>query len=98
MRINFWTSTEYGGFMNALMLRLIDNGIKARQIFNISEESYRSARSTPQRLLLRFRQYILYQYNFRLIYFMKHLKETLISQWWLLPILLLHYATFFNSE
>ena len=46
--------------MNALMSCLSDRGIEARQRFNISEVSYRSARSTSQRLFLRFRQYILY--------------------------------------
>ena len=60
MKINFWTSTEYGGFMNALMSELRNNGIEARQRFNISEATYRSARSALQRLLLRVRQYILY--------------------------------------
>jgi glycosyltransferase involved in cell wall biosynthesis len=70
MRINFWTSTEYGGFMNALMSELRDEGIEANQRFNISEVIYRSARSSPQRLLLRFRQYIIYpiQLSFNLFY------------------------------
>jgi glycosyltransferase involved in cell wall biosynthesis len=70
MRINFWTSTEYGGFMNALMAKLGKNGIEASQRFNISEAIYRSARSNPQRLLLRFRQYIIYpiQLSFNLFY------------------------------
>ena len=70
MRINFWTSTEYGGFMNALMAKLGDNSIEANQRFNISEAIYRSARSCPQRLLLRFRQYIIYpiQLSFNLFY------------------------------
>lgn len=70
MRINFWTSTEYGGFMNALMEKLGENGIEASQRFNISEAIYRSARSSPQRLLLRFRQYIIYpiQLSFNLFY------------------------------
>ena len=60
MKIDFWTSTEYGGFMNALMLKLGENGIEARQRFNISEATYRSARSVQQRVLLRVRQYIIY--------------------------------------
>ena len=60
MKINFWTSTEYGGFMNALMSELRSNQIEARQRFNISEKTYRSARSTTERLLLRFRQYVVY--------------------------------------
>jgi glycosyltransferase involved in cell wall biosynthesis len=70
MKINFWTSTEYGGFMNALMAKLGDNSIEANQRFNISETSYRSANSTPKRLLLRFRQYIVYpiQLSFNLFY------------------------------
>ncbi len=60
MKINFWTSTEYGGFMNALMSELQKRGIEARQRFNISEKTYRSATSSPQRLLLRSRQYVFY--------------------------------------
>ena len=63
MKVNFWTSTEYGGFMKALMLELRVNGMEASQRFNISEAIYRSARTTPQRLLLRFRQYILYPFQ-----------------------------------
>ena len=46
--------------MNALISKLRFLGIEANQRFNISEDIYRSARSTPQRFILRFRQYILY--------------------------------------
>lgn len=46
--------------MNALMSELREKGIEASQRFNISEASYRSAQSSLQRLLLRFRQYIAY--------------------------------------
>ena len=86
--------------MNALMLRLIDNGIKARQMFNISEESYRSARSTPQRLLLRFRQYILYpiQLSAHLFYeaFKGNANKPVVvaTNTFFAPLL----ATFFNSR
>jgi hypothetical protein len=51
MKIEFWTSTEYGGFMNALMSKLRVNGIQAEQRYNISETFYRSARSPRQRLI-----------------------------------------------
>ena len=68
--------------MNALMSRLIDEGIEARQKFNISEKSYRSALSPQQRLLLRFRQYILYPMQLSVHLFSKCLKEMLSAQWW----------------
>ena len=60
MKINFCTSTEYGGFMNALMFQLSRNGIISTQRFNITESFYRSSRTPIQRLYLRFRQYIAY--------------------------------------
>ncbi|MFP4156614.1 MAG: hypothetical protein ACLFU4_03265, partial [Opitutales bacterium] len=60
MKIDFWTSTEYGGFMAGLIRELQDRGFDARQRFQISEDSYRAARSTPARLWLRFRQYGIY--------------------------------------
>ena len=60
MKINFWTSTEYGGFMNALMQKLQEHGVDARQKYNISEHTYRSSRNSMERILLRIRQYICY--------------------------------------
>lgn len=60
MKVDFWTSTEYGGFMNALMSELGEKGIEASQRFNISEAKYRVACSTRERLFLRVRQYIIY--------------------------------------
>jgi hypothetical protein len=35
-------------------------GFEAKQCYQISEASYRSAKSAPARLFLRFRQYVLY--------------------------------------
>ena len=46
--------------MNRLVSELAKAGISAQQIFNISEASYRLAKSTPARLILRFRQYVVY--------------------------------------
>ena len=100
MKIIFWTSTEYGGFMNALMSRLRDNGIEASQAYNISEIAYRSARSAPQRLLLRFRQYILYpiQLSLHLIFEVckGNSKRPVVvaTNTFFAPLL----ATFFNSR
>ena len=42
------------------MRELSASGFDAEQCFQISEASYRSAKSTPARLFLRFRQYIAY--------------------------------------
>ena len=60
MKIHFWTSSEYGGFMNSLMEELSKKGITARQKFNISERTYRNAKNFRQRVLLRLRQYLFY--------------------------------------
>ena len=58
--ISFWSSTEYSGFLEGLIRELNESGLDARQRFQISEASYRSAKSAPARFLLRFRQYIVY--------------------------------------
>ncbi|MDG1302465.1 MAG: hypothetical protein P8R37_12855 [Opitutae bacterium] len=60
MKIRFLSSTEYSGFLTGLMRELNLQGIEAKQCFQISEASYRSAKSAPARLFLRFRQYIVY--------------------------------------
>jgi glycosyltransferase involved in cell wall biosynthesis len=60
MKVNFWSSTEYSGFLEGLMRELTEAGLSAEQRFQISEKSYRSAKSTPARLFLRFRQYVVY--------------------------------------
>lgn len=59
-KVRFWSSTEYSGFMAGLMRELTSLGFDSAQCFNISEGSYRSANSTIARLVLRFRQYVLY--------------------------------------
>ena len=100
MKINFWTSTEYGGFMNALMSKLRVNGIEASQRFNILEATYRSARSTSQRLLLRLRQYIVYPMQLSLNLFYEALKGNanrpvvVATNTFFAPLL----ATFFNKR
>jgi len=58
--MDFWTSTEYSGFMVGLIRELRERDIEARQRYHISEATYRAARSTPARLFLRFRQYVAY--------------------------------------
>jgi glycosyltransferase involved in cell wall biosynthesis len=60
MKMDFWTSTEYSGFMVGLIRELRERDIEARQRYHISEATYRAARSTPARLFLRFRQYVAY--------------------------------------
>ena len=59
-RIDFWTSTEYSGFMAGLIRELKGHGFEARQRYHISEASYRAAKSPGARLFLRFRQYVGY--------------------------------------
>ena len=58
--VDFWSSTEYSGFLEGLMRELNAHGFAARQRFQISEASYRSAKSPLARLWLRFQQYIGY--------------------------------------
>lgn len=60
MKIRFWSSTEYSGFLAGLMRELTEGGFEAKQCYQISEASYRSAKSAPARLFLRFRQYVAY--------------------------------------
>ena len=59
-QIKFWSSTEYSGFLAGLIRELSDAGLPAEQCYQISEASYRSTKSTPARLFLRFRQYVAY--------------------------------------
>lgn len=60
MRVRFWTSTEYSGFLVGLIRELRETGVNAAQCFQLSERSYRSAKSSLARLFLRFRQYVAY--------------------------------------
>ena len=59
-KVEFCSSTEYSGFLVGLIRELNAVNFDAKQCFQISEASYRSAKSTPARLFLRFRQYIAY--------------------------------------
>ena len=60
MKIHFWSSTEYSGFLEGLMRELRGRGFDARQRFQIAEASYRAAKSPFARLWLRVRQYLVY--------------------------------------
>lgn len=60
MKIRFWTSTQYSGFMEGLIRELNSKGMDAQQCYHITEASYRSAKTAPARIWLRFRQYIAY--------------------------------------
>lgn len=44
MKIDFWSSTEYSGFMAGLIRELRVLGVDAQQRFQISEASYRAAK------------------------------------------------------
>ena len=59
-KVEFWSSTEYSGFLAGLIRELSEAGFDAKQCYQISEASYRSAKSAPARLFLRFRQYVAY--------------------------------------
>ena len=60
MKLEFWSSTEYSGFLAGLIREFNESGMNVQQRFQISEASYRSSKSTPSRLFLRFRQYVAY--------------------------------------
>lgn len=61
LRIQFWSSVEYGGFLQGLIRELNEiPGVDAEQCYGITEKRYRSARGTVSRLWLRVQQYILY--------------------------------------
>ena len=60
MKLEFWSSTEYAGFLAGLMREFTGAGFEAKQCYQISEASYRSAKSAPARVFLRFRQYLAY--------------------------------------
>ena len=60
LRVEFWSSTEYGGFLEGLIRELNAGGLEARQRFVISESGYRQARGGWARLKLRFQKYIGY--------------------------------------
>jgi len=60
MKIHFWSSTEYSGFLESLTRELKEHGFNARQRYQISEVSYRAAKSPLARLWLRVRQYLIY--------------------------------------
>lgn len=64
MKIHFWSSTEYSGFLEGLVRELNTHRFDARQRFQISEESYRAAKSPSARLWLRIRQYLVYPVQF----------------------------------
>jgi len=58
--VEFYSSTEYSGFLASLVRELRQAGIDARQCYLISEKSYRASKSFVARLCLRLRQYFLY--------------------------------------
>ena len=58
--VEFYSSTEYSGFLASLVQELQQAGIDARQCYLISEKRYRASKSFVARLCLRLRQYFLY--------------------------------------
>ena len=63
--------------MEALMKELNSRGIKAEQMFSITEESYRSAKNFMQRFVLRLSQYVLYPIYLFLHLFLEEVKRVL---------------------
>ncbi len=56
----FWSSVEYGSFLSGLVRDLNERGVPATQRYQISQRSYRRARTLWQRILLRVRMYGVY--------------------------------------
>jgi glycosyltransferase involved in cell wall biosynthesis len=74
-KVNFWSSTEYSGFLAGLLRELEKKGFQARQRYQISEAAYRTAKSLPARLFLRFRQYVVYPLQLCLALILQRLKQ-----------------------
>lgn len=53
-RVEFWSSTEYSGFLEGLIRELRCRDLEARQRYHISEASYRSAKSPVARFFFAF--------------------------------------------
>lgn len=60
MRVQFWSSVEYGGFLKGLIRELNRRGVHAEQCFAISEDRYRGAYGSVSRMFLRIQQYFYY--------------------------------------
>ena len=58
--VQIWTSTEYLGFMSALVRELENSGISVKQCFLVTHQEYRRARSGLERFCLRFKMYVTY--------------------------------------
>ena len=58
--VEFYSSTEYSGFLASLVQELRQSGIDARQCYLISEKRYRASKSFVACLGLRLGQYFLY--------------------------------------
>jgi len=59
-RVEIWSSTEYATFLPALVQRLEEREVVARQCFQVSQTEYWAARSRSERFALRMRCYGLY--------------------------------------
>ena len=73
VKIVFWTSTEYSGFMAGLIRELQDLGHSAEQRYQIPEATYRASKSTSERFLLRIRQYLIYPIQLSAVLFLQRL-------------------------
>ena len=60
MKVEFWSSSEYSGFMLGLLRELRASGVEAVQQSHIKEATYRKSNTRCARMLLRFRQYVVY--------------------------------------
>ena len=60
MKVEFWSSSEYSGFMLGLLRELRASGLEAVQQSHIKEATYRKSNTRCARMLLRCRQYVVY--------------------------------------
>jgi len=60
MKVEFWSSSEYSGFLVGLIRELRKSGVNTVQEFHIQEATYRKSSTFLGRSLLRLRQYFVY--------------------------------------
>ena len=60
MKVDFWSSSEYGGFLLGLIRELRHAGVQTAQRFHIKAATYRKSQGRCARMWLRFRQYVVY--------------------------------------
>ncbi len=63
--VEFWSSVEYGTFLDGLVAALSADGVLARQRFGVGETVYRGARGKLARIGMRWRCYVGYPLGLR---------------------------------